>query len=341
MRRVRTLSDKAAHNALPVLIEGEPGCGKTFLATAVHAASDRTARPFVTVDCASIPWDRLAATLFGVHRTDGANQPGKFQDAHNGTLLLKEVGDLPDDIQRRLMQVLERSEIEPVGARRPERINVRLIATSSRRLLNLATAGEFREDLYYRLSALPIYLPALRERQGCVASLAKRFIEQFSAEIGKTVRGISAEALALVDAYAWPGNVRQLENSIYRAVILAESNELLPSDFPQLQLALSGRDAAAESARNLNVPSEPVHIDRASPRLKQTEGLGKIPDRFLTDEGEVTPLADLERELIVFALGKYQGRMSAIARALGIGRSTLYRKLKDYGLDGGVVFDAA
>lgn len=340
MRRVSALCEKAARSVLPVLIEGEAGTGKAFLADTIHSTGDRATKPFVTVDCAATSWDRLATTLFGVHRTDGASQSGKFRDAHNGTLLLKEVGDLSEDLQQKLMRVLETGEIEPVGARRPERVNVRVIAASTRRLHNLATAGEFREDLYYRLSALPVYLPPLRERAGDLAPLATRFTAQFAAETGKSIRGISVDGLVLLDAYAWPGNIRQLENCIYRAVILAESNELQAADFPQVQLALSGREATAESARNLGQPSAPVHIDRAMPRPKQTEGLEKISDRFLTDEGEITPLADLERELIVFALRKHQGKMSAIARALGIGRSTLYRKLKDYGLDGGIVLEA-
>jgi DNA-binding NtrC family response regulator len=244
-------------------------------------------------------------------------------------------------MQAKLLRVLETGEIEADGGGRPERINVRVIATSTRRLLNLARTGALREDLYYRLNVLPIYVPPLRERPDDITPLVASCIARFAAEARKPVDAISSEALALLKSCSWPDNVRGLENAVYRAVTLAESPTLQPVDFPQITALMSGRAAALDLTQNLSLASAPVHIDFAISRRKQTEGPGLIPDRFLTEDGEVIPLAALERELIVFAIGKYSGRMARIARALGIGRSTLYRKLRDYGLEGGVDSDAA
>ena len=333
MQRVRAFCDKAARSALPVLIEGEPGAGKGSLARQIHALGDRAARPFVTVNCADVAWDRLAPALFGTHRTGGSSQAGKFHKAQGGTLLLREVGELPEEVQARLARVLESGEIQPLGALRPERVSVRVIASSTSRLLNLARSGGIREDLFYRLNVLPVYMPPLRERPADVLALASAFTLRFAAETGHHRTGLSAAAGDLLRAYNWPGNVRELESVIYRAVALADAPELAPADFPSVLARTAGREAAADLTRSLGAASAPVHVDDAIPRRKQMEGSG-VPDRFLTTDGEVTPLAELERELIMFALKKHGGHMSQIARALGIGRSTLYRKLKDYGLEG-------
>ncbi|MDR3473183.1 MAG: sigma-54 dependent transcriptional regulator [Devosia sp.] len=332
MRRVEAFCGKAARNALPVLIEGEAGAGKATLARLLHDAGDRAGKPFVAVSCRAVAWDRLESVLFGIRRTGAASEAGKVHEAQGGTLLLKEVGELPEPIQARLVRLLTRGEIERVGGSRAEHVNIRLIATSSARLLNLARAGTVREDLFYRLNVMPVYLPPLRERRADLADLSHALITAFAAETGRPVSGLSAAALELLGTYDWPGNLRELENTVYRAVALAESTRLEPADFPHLLARTAGRDAAARLTPGLAQPSAPVHIDVAIPRRKQTEGPA-TPDRFLTSQGEVTPLAELERELILFALKRYGGRMSRMARALGIGRSTLYRKLRDYGLD--------
>ena len=338
MQRVRNFCDKAAKSALPVLVEGEPGTGKAALARQIHELGERAGRPFVALNCAVVPWDKLAATLFGIRRTGAADEPGKFQEAQGGTLLLREVGELPEAVQAKLARTLETGDIEPVGGTRPERVNVRLIASSTARLLNLARSGAIREDLFYRLNVLPVYVPPLRERPIDLLALTTAFAARFAKETGHHVAGLSDAAIELLHAYNWPGNLRELESAIYRAVALAESPELQPADFPHVLARTAGRHAAAMLTPTLASPSAPVHVDDATPRRKQMEGSG-VPDRFLTTKGEVTPLAELERELIMFALKKYGGHMSQIARALGIGRSTLYRKLKDYGLEAS--FDSA
>jgi DNA-binding NtrC family response regulator len=306
---------------------------------------DRASKPFVTVNCSAIPSNLIESTLFG-HKKGAftgatADHAGKFAEAHGGTLFLDEIGELPPDAQAKLLRALQEGEIEPVGASRPERVNVRVISATNRRLLGLAQSGEFREDLYYRLNVFPIYLPPLRERPEDIEPLAAHFIARFSAEAGKRVAGISNPALDLLRAYNWPGNVRQLENAVYRAIVLSDGGYLELADFPQIVAQSRGRDESARLVQALPAPSAPVHIDAVRSQRRESETHDIVPDRFLDAKGEVAPLPDLERELISFALRHYGGRMSKVARALKIGRSTLYRKLREYGLEGDVESDAA
>jgi DNA-binding NtrC family response regulator len=305
---------------------------------------DRATKPFVTVNCAAIPANLIESTLFG-HKKGSftgavADHPGKFAEAHGGTLFLDEIGELPLEAQAKLLRVLQEGEIEPVGATKPERVNVRVISATNRRMLGLAQTGEFREDLYYRLNVFPIYAPPLRERPEDIEPLAAHFIARFAAEAGKRIAGLSGPALELLAAYNWPGNIRQLENAIYRAIVLSDGGYLELADFPQIVAQTRGRDETLKLTESLPSPSAPVHIDAVRSR-RESEARETTPDRFLDARGEVAPLPDLERELIAFALKHYGGRMSKVARALKIGRSTLYRKLRDYGLEDGVESDAA
>jgi DNA-binding NtrC family response regulator len=347
MDRLMALCAKAARSTIPVMVEGETGVGKELAARVIHGQSDRAGKPFVTVNCGAIPPDLVQSTLFG-HRKGAfpgatSDARGKFAEAHGGTLFLDEIGELPLEAQAKLLRAIESGEIEPLGATRPERANARVISAASRRLLNLTRAGGFREDLYYRLSVFPIYVPPLRQRREDIPALVAHFIARFSAESERRVGAISPEALALLAGYDWPGNVRQLENAVYRAVVLCEGDRLEPADFPQILARAAGRADAIRLTETLPLPSGPVHIDAAiaPPRRTEAEPVGIATDRFLTAEGEVTPLEELERALIAFALDHYAGRMSKVARALGIGRSTLYRKLREYGLDAEVQSDAA
>ena len=339
-----TLSQKAAKSQIPVLIEGETGTGKELIARVIQGMSDRATKPFVTVNCSAIPANLIESTLFG-HKKGAftgavADHVGKFAEAHGGTLFLDEIGELPSEAQAKLLRALQEGEIEPVGAARPERVNVRVISATNRRLLGLAQTGEFREDLYYRLNVFPIYLPPLRERAEDIEPLAAHFIARFAAEAGKRIAGLSVPALELLRGYNWPGNIRQLENAVYRAIVLSDGGYLELADFPQIVAQERGRDETLKLTEQLPAPSAPVHIDAVRSR-RESEAKDSIPDRFLDARGEVAPLPDLERELIAFALKHYGGRMSKVARALKIGRSTLYRKLRDYGLEGDVESDAA
>lgn len=345
MDRVITLASKAARSTIPVLIEGETGTGKELVARVIQGMSDRSGKPFVTVNCGAIPTHLVESTLFG-HRKGAftgaiSDHTGKFAEAHGGTLFLDEVGELPLDTQVKLLRAIQQGEIEPVGSSKVEHINVRVISATNQRLLNLAKSGAFREDLYYRLNVFPIYAPPLRERIEDVQPLVTHFIARLSAESGKRVVGISPPALKLLQSYNWPGNIRQLENAVYRAVVLSDTAYLEIADFPQIVAQTSGREEAVKLTETLPVPSAPVHIDQASARPREVETREVFPDRFLDERGEVAALVDLERELIAFALRHYGRRMSRVARALGIGRSTLYRKLREYGLDDGVQSDAA
>jgi DNA-binding NtrC family response regulator len=345
MARVLTLSAKAAKSAIPVLIEGETGVGKELVARIIQGSGDRAGRPFVAVNCGAIPPNLVESVLFG-HRKGAftgavADQQGKFAEAHNGTLFLDEVGELPLDTQVKLLRALQEGEIEPVGASRPERVNVRVISATNRRLLNLAKSGEFREDLYYRLNVFPIYVPPLRERLEDLPALVSMFIARFAAEAGRRVLGISPPALDLLMGYDWPGNVRQLENVVYRAVVLTDGAFLETVDFPQIVAQANGRDIARESIASTPAPGAPVHIDMAPARQRLPVEQPVRQDRFLDATGELAALSEIERAAIVFAIEHHGGRMSRVARALGIGRSTLYRKLHEYGLAEGLINDAA
>ncbi|HEY8575714.1 MAG TPA: sigma-54 dependent transcriptional regulator [Devosia sp.] len=346
MARVLTLCGKAAKSNIPVLIEGESGVGKELIARVIQGSGDRAGKPFVAVNCGTIPPNQVEAVLFG-HKKGAfhgavTDQPGKIAEAHNGTLFLDEIGELAPEIQGKLLRVLQDGEIEPVGASRPERVNVRVISATNRRLLNLAKSGEFREDLYYRLNVFPIYVPPLRERMEDLPALVSMFIARFSAEAGKRVLGISPPALDLLMAYDWPGNIRQLENAVYRAIILTDGAFLETVDFPQIYSQTLGRDISLKALEAVPVPAAPVHIDAAAsrPRVVQDEP-APVPDRFLAPTGEIAALAEIERAAIVFAIEHHGGRMSRVARALKIGRSTLYRKLHEYGLAEELINDAA
>ena len=336
MHRTLALVQKAAKSPIPVLVEGETGTGKELVARVIQGMGDRAGKPFVTVNCGAIPANLVESTLFG-HKKGAftgavADHAGKFAEASGGTLFLDEIGELPLDAQAKLLRALQQGEIEPVGAARPERVNVRVISATNRRLLGLAQTGEFREDLYYRLNVFPIYVPPLRERLDDIELLASHFIARFAAEAQKRIAGLSGPALELLRGYDWPGNIRQLENVLYRAIVLSDGGYLEIADFPQIVAQARGREESLRLASALPVPSAPVHIDAARPR-KEVETREAVQDRFLDAGGDVRPLETLERELIEFALKRYGGRMSKVARALGIGRSTLYRKLRDYGLE--------
>ncbi|VAW15359.1 Response regulatory protein [hydrothermal vent metagenome] len=348
MDRVLDLATKAARSTIPVLIEGETGVGKEVVARAIQGSSERAGKPFVTVNCASIPANLIESILFGhvkgAFSGAVANHKGKFEEADGGTLFLDEIGELPAESQVKLLRAIQEGEIEPVGASKSKKVNVRFISATNRRLLNLTKAGMFREDLYYRLNVFPLYIPPLRDRVKDIGPLVTHFIARLGADAGRRVDGLSESAAQLLENYDWPGNVRQLENAIYRALVLTESARLLPHDFPQIIAAAKGREQARRQSADMAVHSPPIHIDQPPPPLQNPAATGDNKpgkDRFISHNGQILSLAQIEKKLIAFALEYHQGRMSRVARDLGIGRSTLYRKLKQYELDLSKQNDAA
>ena len=250
MERVIRLGQRAAASQIPILVEGESGVGKELIARAIQGAGDRRSKTFVTVNCGAIPDNLVESILFGHEKgafTGAAEKHvGKFREAHGGTLFLDEVGELPPDVQVKLLRALQDGEIDPVGARRPIRVDFRLISATNRSLIDLVKAGLFREDLYYRLNVFPIRVPPLRERREDIPELVRHFTARFAAEEGKSfIRGVTAEAMRLLLQYDWPGNVRQLENAVFRAVVLADEPMLTPEEFP----AYRGASRTGRSAR--------------------------------------------------------------------------------------------
>jgi len=349
MIRVLDLAQRAAQSNIPVVLEGESGVGKELVARAIQSGSDRSGKPFVTVNCGAIPHNLVESILFGHEKGafTGATERhvGKFMEADGGTIFLDEIGDLPLDVQVKLLRAVQQGEIETVGARTAHKVNVRLISATNKDLIEEVKNGHFREDLYYRLNVFPITIPALRKRKEDIPHLVRVFTERFSSEQKNGNRmTVNAGALALLTAYDWPGNIRQLENAIFRAVVLADGPELTEADFPQIAAQLPEYDVVdhlalvADNSSNVRLGE----IAAAEFGVSQTVAdnvearINDAPDNAISStnpSGDVRKLADVEEELIRFALKFYRGQMSQVARKLGIGRSTLYRKLKDYGID--------
>jgi DNA-binding NtrC family response regulator len=331
MRMVKAMGTRAAKSGIPVLITGESGVGKEVIARALHGASDRSGKPFVAVNCGALPSNLIESILFGHEKGafTGAHDKhlGKFQEANGGTLFLDEIGELPLDMQVKLLRALQEGEVDPVGAKRSVKVDVRIVSATNRDPAQQVKEGAFREDLFYRLNVFPIEAPALRDRREDVPALVDHFIARFNAEEGRRVTGCAPETMAMLTAFDWPGNVRQLENAVYRAIVLADAPFLQPHDFP----AISGMAAPL-------LPSV-GEVDRRPGG--ETEGatasaVALAPDspiRILDDRGHLRTLEEIERDLIQHAIEVYAGHMSEIARRLGIGRSTLYRKVREQGLE--------
>jgi DNA-binding NtrC family response regulator len=339
MQHVMRLAQKAAASTMPVLIEGQSGVGKEFIARVIHGMSERRTRPFVAISCGTIPDNLVESLLFGHERgafTDAVERhTGKFIEASTGTLFLDEVGELPAAAQAKLLRAVAENELEPIGGRKPVKIDVRLISATSRDLLADVRAGRFREDLFYRLHVFPISVPSLRERPEDIPELTRQFLARFAAEQGKHVAKVSADAVELLRAYHWPGNVRQLENAVLRAVVLCEGDTITATEFPQIGAQVAGdpaRISPNEPHATTLAPADEAHAmpDPAMPEpITASQSLGKAPASLdLVDtSGHVRPLDDLEAEVIRYAIAHYRGQMSEVARRLRIGRSTLYRKL--------------
>ena len=332
MAAVLRTAQKAAASSIPVLIEGESGVGKELFARAIHGSSERKAKPFVAVNCGAIPDNLVESILFGHEKGafTGATErhTGKFVEASGGTLFLDEVGELPLAAQVKLLRALQEGMVEAVGGRKPVKVDVRIISATNRKLLDLVKNGAFREDLFYRLHVLPLTIPSLRTRREDVPHLLRHFLARFAAEENRSITGISGEAVAHLAQLDWPGNIRQLENTVYRAVVMSDSDQLGLADFPQAA-AHAGPDAPLSHSQPLIIgPSTaPAMVSGNEIPIAPLPSAGSLA--LLTSAGEVRPLEEMENEIIRFAISHYRGQMSEVARRLKIGRSTLYRKLDE------------
>jgi DNA-binding NtrC family response regulator len=248
---------------------------------------------------------------------------GKFQEADGGTLFLDEIGELPLDMQVKLLRALQEGEVDPVGSKRPVKVNTRIISATNRDLTERVAAGAFREDLFYRLNVFPIEVPSLRSRRDDVPALVRHFIGRFNAQEGKAIVDAAPETHAMLSSFDWPGNVRQLENAVFRAVILADGDYLTPADFPQISGLIPDIQSRAPCAGEISPAAVELIAGAGEP----------APVEIMDEGGNLRSLEDIERDLIEFAIETYAGRMSEVARRLGVGRSTLYRKVREYDLD--------
>jgi len=319
-RAALAVAAKAARNRLPILIIGEAGTGKETLARAIHAASLRAKGPLLTLDCKAIPSNIIDSELFG-HEKGAfpgafAAKTGRIVQADGGTLLLDDIGALPEETQETLDRVLATGEVRPVGLNGSYSVDVRVIATAGRPL-----PDDFNAGLAERIGATTVTLPPLRERSGDIPALARHLLNRLADQTGMRTLSIGNDALALLMRYGWPGNVRQLAGVLFRAGLHCETGSLTAEHFPHIaiQSRFSGR-------RTDYSPS----IGQA----RSQEAIAGAPGVTLyTSEGHLRPLEEIEADIIRLAIGHYRGRMTEVARRLGIGRSTLYRKLGDLGID--------
>ncbi|MBW2576592.1 MAG: sigma-54-dependent Fis family transcriptional regulator [Deltaproteobacteria bacterium] len=309
---------RVAGRDVSVLITGESGTGKELVARAIHAASPRSSGAFVPVNTAAIPRDLLESELFGHERgafTGAmASRIGRFSEASGGTLFLDEIGDMPADLQAKLLRVLQDQVVTPVGATRAEQVDVRIIAATHRDLDALVSSGSFREDLLYRLRVMPIQLPALRERSEDVAVLAEHFIARYAGELAGGARFLTDSTVAFLSRHPWPGNVRELENAIKRALVLSTGEVLTRDDFAFLE----------------SDPSEPGAA-RSLRRLVERDVQNAIENR---ETGEIYRawLERVERPLLETVLSHTDGNQIRAAALLGINRNTLRKKIAELGL---------
>ena len=318
MKAIYDMIAKVADSPSTALITGESGTGKELIAKALHRGSSRRDKPLIKVNCAAIPKDLVESELFGYERgafTGAvASKPGRFELADGGTLFLDEIGEIPVEIQVKLLRALQESEFERVGGIKTLQVDVRLIAATNRDLKALIGEGRFREDLYYRLNVVPIALPPLRERREDIPLLAAHFVEKYIARLGKRVERVEEEAIQLLMAYNWPGNIRELENLMERSVLFADGPVILATSLP-------------DSLRERGPGSAPIAA---------VGPLGAIASPSGASMKEIVrqAQAELERELIARALEETGGNVTRAAKRLQISRKSLQVKMKELGLRG-------
>lgn len=308
------MAKKAINSSIPIFVEGSSGSGKELLARAIHGSSLRSGKPFIMVECDLLKSLNAEEELFGSEKAAGEGMPkslGKLREANNGTIFFKKIDSLRLDLQVKLLRFLQEGEFEPVGSKNPVRVNVQIISSTSRDLEKMAEAKKFREDLRYRISSFPIHMPSLQERgDEDIQVLSENFCRNFSINENKKIKGISQEALYLLCNYDWEDNIRQLKNSIFRAVVLCDGDILKSEHFPQL----------------LN--KENNSLTKSKAVIKENSSINSELVDIFDDDGNCKTLDSIEEEVVRRLVDIYNGNLSEVAKRLDVGRSTVYRKLK-------------
>jgi len=321
MQAVYNVIEKVAHTPSTVLITGESGTGKELIARALHEQSPRRDGPLIKVNCAAIPDTLIESELFGYEKGafTGAvsSKPGRFELADKGTLFLDEIGEIPSEMQVKLLRALQEGEFERVGGIRTTKVDVRLVAATNRDLLQAIERGRFREDLYYRLNVVPIHVPPLRDRKDDIPDLVHHILEKFKARLGKQVSEVSPDAMARLISYGWPGNVRELENVIERTILFASGDVIDASDLPETLRPPSAREESS------------VGVALAS---AAGAGAAAPPEDASLKEIVRAETERVERNLIVAALEETGGNVTHAAKRLKISRKSLQIKMKELGL---------
>jgi two-component system, NtrC family, response regulator AtoC len=324
MQAIFAVIDKVADTPSTVLITGESGTGKELVAKALHEESSREGGPFIKINCAAIPKTLMESELFGYEKGafTGAtsSKPGRFELADGGTLFLDEIGEIPVEMQVKLLRAIQESEFERVGGLKTIKVDVRLITATNRDLEQEISRGNFREDLFYRLNVVPLQIPPLRKRTGDIPLLVQHIIKKFNERLRKSITGVSDEALAALESHSWPGNIRELENVLERTILFCKGDRIERSD---LQLAASANAPASQSGA-LDPASIGAPLDDDIDEHAEISGSLKEVVRAET--------ARVERELIVKALDETGGNVTQAARLLKISRKSLQMKMKEFGL---------
>jgi transcriptional regulator with GAF, ATPase, and Fis domain len=342
IRQVYQVVEKVADTPSTVLITGESGTGKELVARALHDNSSRRAGPFIKINCAAIPKTLMESELFGYEKGafTGAvgSKPGRFELAHGGSLFLDEIGEIPVEMQVKLLRVLQESEFERVGGIKTIKVDVRLITATNRDLAAEITTGGFRDDLYYRLNVVPIHLPPLRERREDIPLLVDHFLARFNERLKKQIAGAAPEALERLVSHQWPGNIRELENVIERTILFCEDTHIRLADLPG---ELGGTPNQAMSPPTASLEERPISAATSSGNLPMVQNPTAAPPTTLPPVGEeVGSLKEavraeterVERELIQRALDETAGNVTQAARKLQISRKSLQTKMKELGL---------
>ena len=346
-RNLLALAARVAESDATVMLSGESGTGKEVVARYIHQHSPRAGKPFIAINCAAIPENLLEATLFGYEKGafTGAQaaQPGKFEQAQGGTILLDEISEMPLGLQAKLLRVLQEREVERVGGKKPVALDIRVLATSNRDMLREVAAGRFREDLYYRLNVFPIAIPALRERPGDILPLARHFLARHAARLQRQVR-FSPEAEALLARYGWPGNVRELENTMHRVLILTQGGTVsaetirlcLPHWNPEAATAAAAPAISAGLADGQGRFTPPTEhsLSPAWPSSAPVPPPAAQPGFAGASTERPANMKDLEREHILSTLREFAGSRKKTVEKLGISERTLRYKLQQYREEG-------